>query len=275
MKIIDEYLNRKSIRQKIDSVSPDQYEGLRQLVEYHGDYVFNRTKSPLSIRTINDTIPLMIRNGVHDYVNNLSAIGSVVRNSLEHYILLYGDNANTAWEKRNKLSIQNEETYILRHGEVEGKRIWDAGKQKRSDRNTLVGYCERFGDEVGLEKYTKMAERQRYTNTVEYYIEKYGEDQGPVLYRERYPSDYDLDEYKDYKKMVYKMSNIVYNNNIDVINPDNHTRTRMGVENGWQLDHIKPVTECFSKGISIAEASSIENLRMLPWKENLMRNFDK
>ena len=275
MKIIDEYLNRKSIRQKIDSVSPDQYEGLRQLVEYHGDYVFNRTKSPLSTCRINHTIPLMIRNGVHDYVNNLSAMKSVMRNSLEHYILLYGDNANTAWEKRNKLSIQNEETYILRHGEVEGKRLWDVTRKMKSKQNTLDGFRERFGDEVGLEKYTKMAERQRYTNTVEYYIEKYGEDQGPVLYRERYPSDYDLDEYKDYKKMVYKMSNIVYNNNIDVINPDNHTRTRMGVENGWQLDHIKPVTECFSKGISIAEASSIENLRMLPWKENLMRNFDK
>ena len=69
------------------------------------------------------------------------------------------------------------------------------------------------------------------------------------------------------------MSQKVYEENIEIINPNNYPRTRMGVDGGWQLDHIKPVIDCFREGITIEEASNINNLRMLPWKDNLMRNF--
>jgi|TARA_R110000824_G_scaffold192370_1_gene374513 hypothetical protein len=33
------------------------------------------------------------------------------------------------------------------------------------------------------------------------------------------------------------------------------------------------IKECFEKGMSVEEASTLDNLRMLPWKTNLMRNF--
>ena len=34
------------------------------------------------------------------------------------------------------------------------------------------------------------------------------------------------------------------------------------------------IKERFEKGMSIEEAASINNLRMFPWKDNLMRNYD-
>ena len=80
--------------------------------------------------------------------------------------------------------------------------------------------------------------------------------------------------YKRYARAVHGASHKVYLANIDIVNPMGYTRTLCGVTNGWQLDHIVPVRECFEKGLSIAEASAVTNLRMLPWKDNLMRQFE-
>ena len=67
---------------------------------------------------------------------------------------------------------------------------------------------------------------------------------------------------------------ITYEQNKEIINPNNYPRTLCGVKGGWQLDHIITVKECFEKGILPEDASSLNNLRMLPWKENLMRQYD-
>ena len=80
-------------------------------------------------------------------------------------------------------------------------------------------------------------------------------------------------EYTKYMRRVRKLTEENYHANIDIINPNRYKRTLCGVKNGWQLDHIQPVKECFEKGISEEQAAAIENLRMLPWKENLMRQY--
>lgn len=78
--------------------------------------------------------------------------------------------------------------------------------------------------------------------------------------------------YKRYAGRVHRLSDKVYNENINLINPNRYPRTKCGVEDGWQLDHIVSVQECFHTGITPEEAANITNLRMLPWKENLARN---
>ena len=80
-------------------------------------------------------------------------------------------------------------------------------------------------------------------------------------------------EYKRYVRLVHGISQIVYQMNIDIINPNRHVRTLCGVDGGWQLDHIKPIKECFEKGLTPEEAASVDNLRMLPWRDNLMRQY--
>jgi 5-methylcytosine-specific restriction endonuclease McrA len=82
-----------------------------------------------------------------------------------------------------------------------------------------------------------------------------------------------IKEYKKYARTVHALSHKVYEQNINIINPNNHPRTLCGIKGGWQLDHIIPIKECFQQGMSPEDASSINNLRMLPWYDNLMRQY--
>ena len=78
--------------------------------------------------------------------------------------------------------------------------------------------------------------------------------------------------YRRYANKVHRLSRKTYEEHIDIINPERHKRTICGVENGYQLDHIISVRECFERGISEEDASSVDNLRMLTWQDNLSRN---
>lgn len=80
-------------------------------------------------------------------------------------------------------------------------------------------------------------------------------------------------EYKKYARQVHGLSQKMYEEHKQIINPNNYPRTLCGVENGWQLDHITPIKECFEKGLTPQEAAQVSNLRMLPWKDNLMRQY--
>lgn len=77
--------------------------------------------------------------------------------------------------------------------------------------------------------------------------------------------------YKRYCNRVHKLSNRVYEENKDVINPDNFPRTICGVDGGYQLDHVISVKDGYEQGISPEEMAVVENLRMLPWRENLAK----
>jgi hypothetical protein len=83
-----------------------------------------------------------------------------------------------------------------------------------------------------------------------------------------------IKEYTQYARKVHALSHKVYEQNKEIINPNNYPRTLCGVEGGWQLDHIITIKECFEKEVSAEDASTLTNLRMLPWKENLMRQYD-
>lgn len=87
-------------------------------------------------------------------------------------------------------------------------------------------------------------------------------------------ADPSVPEYQRYASLVHRLSGAVYLKNIDIINPERHPRTRCGVDGGWQLDHITTIRESFDKGIAPEDVSSLNNLRMLPWKQNLMRNYE-
>lgn len=270
---VEKYINRKAFQQKVKNVNDDIILALDEVVLQFGENVFNRNKSIFSQQIIENTIPTMIENKIIDLKENLIRLKSVKKNSLEHYKLIYGYNAEKVYNERTNKSIQNKENFIKRHGEEKGSKLWKDYSDKKSKQNTLEGYIERFGSELGKIKFQEYSNRQSYTKSIEYYIEKYGEDLGEELYYQRYPA-YEYNEiYRDYKNAVYRLSQKIYEENIVIINPNNYPRTRMGVNGGWQLDHIKPVIECFKEGLIIEEAADIKNLRMLPWKENLMRNF--
>lgn len=80
--------------------------------------------------------------------------------------------------------------------------------------------------------------------------------------------------YKRYCLEVRGLTEENYKKYSDIINPDNLTRSRCGVENGYQLDHIKSIKECWNQNLSVEFAASVENLEMISWQQNLKkRNF--
>lgn len=272
---VEKYINTKRVTKRLNApLTIKQIEGLTKVIEEYGVTAFIRGKSCLSPRAIEDTIPTMLANGISTIVENLAALKNIPRNSYAHYELLYGENAKSIYTQRTTKSLISLDGFIKRHGKEIGTEKYKQLLQKRVTQNTLEGFIKRHGKETGEEKYFDYKMKLQYKNTLAYYIENFGEDLGERMYQERYPSDYNLNLFQDYKKSVYKLSNKTYTEHKNKINPNNYPRTRMGVNNGWQLDHIKSVKQCFKEGISIEEAADVTNLRMLPWKENLMRNFD-
>lgn len=81
----------------------------------------------------------------------------------------------------------------------------------------------------------------------------------------------DTPEYNKYRKKVDLLTEKNYVKFKNIINPDNKPRTLCGVDGGHQLDHIYPVYEGFINKISPEELAKVENLRIIPWKENLIK----
>lgn len=81
--------------------------------------------------------------------------------------------------------------------------------------------------------------------------------------------------YKKYAGRVHRLTRHTYEKYKNEINPYGHKRTLCGVENGYQLDHIIPIKFGFENNIPPEVLAEKNNLRMLPWKENLMRNYSK
>ena len=81
----------------------------------------------------------------------------------------------------------------------------------------------------------------------------------------------DLSEWKQYRNKCFWLTEVTYREYNGIINPNNHPRTIAGVDGGYQLDHIRSVKECFDLGLSPEYCSRVENLQMLPWKENRLK----
>jgi hypothetical protein len=81
----------------------------------------------------------------------------------------------------------------------------------------------------------------------------------------------DTPEFRRFRNRVSKLSEQTYNENKAILNPNNYKRTLCGVENGFQLDHIVGVRKMYDAGATPEEVSRLENLQLLPWKQNLLK----
>lgn len=79
-------------------------------------------------------------------------------------------------------------------------------------------------------------------------------------------------EFKRYSKLVHRLTSETYKLHEAEINPDRHPRGRCGVDGAYQLDHIVPIRYGFDNNIAPEVLAKKENLRMLPWKENLEKS---
>ena len=91
----------------------------------------------------------------------------------------------------------------------------------------------------------------------------------PRMYGEDHPNfNPNKTEFQQYWREVKTITEKVYREHKDIINPNGHQRTLSGVENGYQLDHIISVKRGFNEGISPEIIGGVDNLQILPWEEN-------
>lgn len=183
-------------------------------------------------------------------------------------------NTEYNWDEINKKRKQSYKTNGTKPGRNPGSGREKTGSwfpcpecdtpvyhQKKMIENGIRKYCSRdclMKSDVYRNK-LKSVDRS-YTQTEEY-KDKFRKETTP--------------EYRKYRNIVGKLSEKNYVKHFNYINPNNYPRTLAGVDGGYQLDHIKPIKECFDEGIDPEIASSVDNLRMLPWKENIMRHWNK
>lgn len=91
----------------------------------------------------------------------------------------------------------------------------------------------------------------------------------PRMYGENHPNfNPNKTEYQKYLKEVKNITETNYIKNLEIINPNGYVRTLCGVEGGYQLDHIISIKQGFDEGISPEIIGGLNNLQMLPWKDN-------
>ena len=89
-----------------------------------------------------------------------------------------------------------------------------------------------------------------------------------------YIAKFQLDErartdLRAYTRKVRGLSEATYRENIDVINPLRLPRCRGN--QGWHLDHIVSIVECFKRGWTPEQAAALNNLQLLSAAENLSK----
>lgn len=83
----------------------------------------------------------------------------------------------------------------------------------------------------------------------------------------------DTPAFKKYSGKVHRLTKWTYEKYKNEINPNGYIRTVCGINGGYQLDHIIPIKFGFENNIPPEILAEKNNLRMLPWKDNLMRNY--
>lgn len=81
-----------------------------------------------------------------------------------------------------------------------------------------------------------------------------------------------MSEYRKYANKVRARTEQVYRKNRHVINPNGLLRVKAG-RCGYQLDHIVSVKHGFLNNIPVEVIASIDNLQMLPWRDNARKGW--
>lgn len=85
-------------------------------------------------------------------------------------------------------------------------------------------------------------------------------------------SEEDYQNYQSYKRAVYTTSRKIYKQNINVLNPTGLLLGRNGVLGAHQIDHKIPISVGYQLKIPVEVMSIVENLQIIPWKENLHKS---
>ena len=79
------------------------------------------------------------------------------------------------------------------------------------------------------------------------------------------------DEWHIFKYEACMLTEKTYRSNKQLINPHNHPRGKAGIDGAYQLDHIISRRYCFDNNIPSELCAHPDNLRFIPWLENIKK----
>ena len=86
------------------------------------------------------------------------------------------------------------------------------------------------------------------------------------------PSDDPIyNNHKKYRNRIAVRTVLIYEEYKDKINPNNLPLGKAGVSGAYQVDHIMSVKEGFTYSVPIELIASVDNLRVIPWQENITK----
>jgi hypothetical protein len=78
-------------------------------------------------------------------------------------------------------------------------------------------------------------------------------------------------DFKKYRNRIAVRTKNTYNKFKDQLNPLNLVLGKAGILGAHHIDHIMSVREGFTYSVPIEMMASIENLRVIPWQENISK----
>lgn len=188
--------------------------------------------------------------------------------------LLLTDNTKTDEEIGDILGLSKKYIPILR-------KRWGISSKKRGRKTGTLAKTTSFGRCIECHKEIKLiksCEKKYCSRKCMYssnsYINKLKKVNKDYMQTEAYKQTLmknTTKEYRRYCNRVHKLTHKTYQENMDILNPLGKSRTVCGVDGGYQIDHIIPLKHGFENNISPETMSQLENLRLVPWKENLLK----
>ncbi len=192
--------------------------------------------------------------------------------TLENYKNKYGESEGEKKfneMKKNKKYRNGKQSYIDKYGEIRGREIYDDVQSKK--RITLNNMIIKYGNVDGSKRYEKWKNLQKIRNLLSFFVEKYGHEVGlekwlnknnKISISNSKIDRVDRDDFKNYIFDVNKYTRISLRlNQLDGIE-------LRGQKNNYDLDHIMSKIDGFKNNIPPHIIGHISNLRIIPSYEN-------
>lgn len=101
----------------------------------------------------------------------------------EKYMEKFGENWEKHWTTYLASKSCSLQKFIERYGEEIGKQKYEEYQNKKSFSNTLKGYIEKYGEVEGTKKY-ELVTKKRNVSSLSCFLERYGQEEGLKRYEE-------------------------------------------------------------------------------------------
>jgi hypothetical protein len=154
------------------------------------------------------------------------------------------------------------------------KPTWNKGLKAGNDHRILSG------DKNGMWGKTHSDETRKLLSDIQKEREGFKGSNNPWYGKSRtgpasprYKPELDHTDFQKFRNKTTMLTERTYKMHKAEINPDDLPRTIAGVDGGYHLDHKISVAFGYANGWTPEQLSMKENLQMLPWRDNIVKNF--